>query len=59
MKFIKEMLAEALKGNEHLEKGILTGILRIAKVDLFSEMNSFAEDSVLKSAYSAHYGFTE
>ena len=56
---LKLPLARALKGNEHLEKGVITGILRVAKVDLFSGMNSFVEDSVLSSTYSAHYGFTE
>lgn len=59
VKVIKSVLAPALKDNPYLEKGILTGILRVAGVNLFSGMNGFIEDSVLSNHYSAYYGFTE
>lgn len=56
---IRSLFGSAFKDNSYLEKGILTGILRIAKADLFSGLNNFVEDSVLSSQYSQYYGFTE
>ena len=52
------MFKLGLKNNEHLEKAIITGILRIAKADLFSGLNNFAEYGVLDEEYAEHFGFT-
>ena len=56
---MRELFGAAFKSNLALEKGILTGILRIAKADLFSGLNNFSEDSVLDNRYARHLGFTE
>ena len=37
--FMRNLFSSALKDNENLEFGILTGILRIAKESLFSGLN--------------------
>ena len=49
----------ALKSNEHLEKGLITGILRIAKAGLFSGMNNLSECTLLDKHYCSSYGFTQ
>ena len=54
------IFSSALKGNdENLEKGVLTGILRIAKANLFSGLNNLTEYTVLEGKYCKHYGFEE
>ncbi len=57
--FMRSMLSPALKDNEHLEKAVVTGILRIAKSNMFSGLNNFEEDNLLTSTLSKYYGFTE
>lgn len=53
------LFGAALKDNKYLEKGVVTGILRIAKASLFSGLNNFTEDSILDDNYSKYFGFTE
>ncbi|MEI6805555.1 MAG: AAA family ATPase, partial [Myxococcaceae bacterium] len=56
---IRTLFGSVLKGNKVLERGILTGILRLAKANLFSGINNLVEDNVFNSHYSSHYGFTD
>eukprot|EP00122_Pirum_gemmata_P018687 Pgem_evm3s17506 len=56
---IRGIFTTLLKGNVHLQKGILTGILRVAKANLFSGLNNSREYGVLDPNFSKHYGFTE
>ncbi|OYZ36602.1 MAG: hypothetical protein B7Y25_06925 [Alphaproteobacteria bacterium 16-39-46] len=37
------LFSKALKGNDYLEKGLVTGILRVAKANLFSGLNNDGE----------------
>ncbi|MEO1219713.1 MAG: AAA family ATPase, partial [Bacteroidota bacterium] len=39
--FMRGLLGKCFKDNTYLEKGIMTGILRVAKADLFSGINNF------------------
>jgi hypothetical protein len=55
----RTMLGTALKGNVYLKKGILTGILRVAKVKLLSSLNNVIEYSLLNKRFTEHYGFTQ
>lgn len=57
--FIKGLLGSALKGNANLRQAILTGILRVSKESLFSDLNNVKIYSILKSKYSNYFGFTE
>lgn len=50
--------SSALKDNENLEFGILTGILRIAKESLFSGLNNLVVNTILDDKYSEYFGFT-
>jgi len=57
--FIRGLLGSALKGNDNLRQAILTGILRVSKESLFSDLNNVEIYSVLNKKYSNHFGFTE
>ncbi|KLL04405.1 MAG: hypothetical protein MRERV_4c009 [Mycoplasmataceae bacterium RV_VA103A] len=56
---IRGTLGSALKQNQYLEKGVLTGVFRIAKASLFSGLNNVAEYSLLDKRFSEYYGFTQ
>ncbi|MDR1605009.1 MAG: ATP-binding protein, partial [Gracilibacteraceae bacterium] len=52
-------LGGALKGNKSLDRAVLTGVQRIAKESIFSELNNVAVYTVLDKRYAAHFGLTE
>lgn len=56
--FMRNLFSSALKDNENLEFGILTGILRIAKESLFSGLNNLVVNTILDDKYSEYFGFT-
>lgn len=65
-RYYKEMLAvirgvmsTALKSNDHLKFGVVTGCLRIAKESIFTGVNNFKSYSVLDNSFSTYFGFTE
>lgn len=58
LELFRGILGGALKGNNYLNKGLVTGIFRIAKADLFSGVNNFKEYNILDAKYSGYYGFT-
>lgn len=45
--------------NDHIQKVIFTGILRVAKANIFSSLNNLKEYTVLDTQFSEYYGFTE
>ena len=49
----------ALKGNPALKQGVMTGILRIAKESIFSDLNNLDVCTVLNDRYAQHFGFLE
>jgi hypothetical protein len=53
------ILGAALKSNDNLERGVITGILRVAKANLFSDINNIRENTLLDRAFAKHYGFTQ
>src|SRR5437763_1663571 len=55
----REILSAALKDNSYLEKSVLTGILRIAKSNLFSGLNNVDEYNLLDERFTEFYGFTQ
>ena len=57
--FMRGFLSPALKDNTHLNKAVLTGILRVSKESLFSGINKLRVYSMQESQYAEHYGFTE
>jgi hypothetical protein len=57
--FCRNFFSAGLKDNPHLEKGVLTGILRVAKESMFSGLNNIQVYSLLREAYATCFGFTE
>ncbi len=57
--FFRNFFSAGLKDNPHLEKGVLTGILRVAKESMFSGLNNLQVYSLLREAYATCFGFTE
>jgi len=57
--FMRGLLGSALKGNSNIHQAILTGILRVSKESLFSDVNNVEIYSVLNKKYASHFGFTE
>ena len=57
--FMRNLLSGALKDNSHLEKGVLTGILRVAKESIFSGLNNLEVCSLLGSKFSHSFGLLE
>lgn len=57
--FLKILFAKVLKDNPFLSRGVITGIARIAKEGIFSDLNNLLVLSVLQSPASDKFGFTE
>ncbi|MDM8516789.1 AAA family ATPase [Desulfobacterales bacterium HSG16] len=57
--FIRNFLSGGLKDNSHLFKGVLTGILRVAKESIFSGLNNLAVYTIMLEEFSDHFGFTD
>ncbi|MCD8131217.1 MAG: ATP-binding protein [Lachnospiraceae bacterium] len=57
--FIANFYGSALKGQQHLEKALLTGIQRVAKESIFSKLNNVIVYTTLDKDYAAYFGFTE
>ncbi|MEZ4293964.1 MAG: AAA family ATPase [Polyangiaceae bacterium] len=57
--FFRAFFTEGLKGNPHVFKAVLTGILRIARESIFSGLNNVAVFSLLRPELSTCFGFTE
>ena len=43
----------------HVERGLITGILHVAKAGLFSNLNNVNEYSLLDEEFATCYGFTQ
>jgi hypothetical protein len=57
--FMKSFLSAGLKTNPYLEKGIMTGILRLSKANMLSGLNNLKEYTLLDNTYAPYFGFTE
>ena len=57
--FFKVFYGEALKTNLYLKIGIMTGIIRVIKAGIFSDLNNLKIYSILDKEYSDFFGFTQ
>lgn len=57
--FMRNFLSGGLKDNTDLAFGVLTGIMRVSKENLFSGLNNPLVNMVLDEKYSEYFGFTE
>ena len=59
VEFLRSVFSSALKTNDALEKGIMTGCLRISKESIFTGLNNFKAYSILYKSQNEYFGFTE
>ena len=59
MNFFQTFYSSALKTNDSLEYGILTGITRIVKEGIFSGLNNLDVYTILNNEYSEYFGLLE
>jgi predicted AAA-ATPase/PD-(D/E)XK nuclease superfamily protein len=57
--FLRNWLTGGFKDNRSLEKGVLTGILRIAKESIFSGLNNVKTFTLLNNGFEDKFGLTE
>ena len=57
--FIRSLLNATFKGNPYLERAILTGITRVSKESVFSDLNNLKVVTTTSSLYGDSFGFTE
>ncbi|MEM7495327.1 MAG: AAA family ATPase, partial [Myxococcota bacterium] len=56
---MKGLLGDCLKDNDFLHRAVLTGIVRVAKEDIFSDLNNPGVYGVLDDPFASRFGFTE
>ena len=59
LKLFRGLFGATFKTNKYLKKGLITGILRIAKANLFSDLNNVREYTLLDEPFTSSYGFTQ
>ncbi|QYR67964.1 AAA family ATPase [Fusobacterium animalis] len=57
--FFKTFYSIVLKDNNCLQMGILTGIIRVIKAGIFSDLNNLSTYTILSDDYTDSYGLTE
>ena len=57
--FFKTFYSTVLKDNTYLQMGILTGIIRVIKAGIFSDLNNLRTYTILSDVYTDSYGLTE
>lgn len=57
--FFQVFYSSALKTNDSLKYGILTGITRIIKEGIFSGLNNLKVDTILNKKYAEYFGLLE
>ena len=57
--FFKTFYSTVLKDNNYLQMGVLTGIIRVIKAGIFSDLNNLRTYTILSDDYTDSYGLTE
>ena len=57
--FFKTFYSLVLKDNNYLQMGVLTGIIRVIKAGIFSDLNNLRTYTILSDDYTDSYGLTE
>ena len=55
---MRGILSSALKGNDSLMFGVITGVMQISKESIFSGLNNLRVNNVLSTKYDEMFGFT-
>ena len=59
LQLFRGLFGATFKTNQYLKQGLITGILRIAKANLFSDLNNVSEYTLLDETFASSYGFTQ
>ena len=57
--FTRSLFNSTFKTNPHLERGIMTGITRVSKESIFSDLNNLEIVTTTSDKYATAFGFTE
>ena len=57
--FFSGLYGSVLKDNTILQVGVITGIVRVVRAGIFSELNNLSEHSILDTEYEEYFGFLE
>lgn len=57
--FIRSMFNSTFKTNPYLERAVMTGITRVSRESIFSDLNNLAVITTTGSRYATAFGFTE
>ena len=57
--FTRSLFNATFKSNSYLERGIMTGITRITKESVFSDLNNLEVVTTTSDKYADYFGFTE
>lgn len=57
--FFRSFFGATFKNKDDFERGIITGITRISKESIFSDLNHLSVITTTSDEYAAHFGFTE
>ena len=57
--FTRTMFNNAFKTNSSLERAVMTGITRVSKESIFSDLNNLAVVTTTSGKYATYFGFTE
>ena len=57
--FFKTFYSSVLKDNAYLQMGVMTGIIRVIKAGIFSDLNNLNTYTILSDFYLNCYGLTE
>ena len=57
--FFKTFYSSVMKDNAYLQMGVLTGIIRVIKAGIFSDLNNLSTYTILSDVYTDSYGLTE
>ena len=56
---MRDILSSALKGNNSLQFGVVTGVMQISKESIFSGLNNLRVNNVLSKDFDEMFGFTD
>ena len=57
--YIRSLFNATFKTNPYLERGLMTGITRVSKESIFSDLNHLEVVTTTSNKYAASFGFTE
>ena len=56
---IRHMLSPALKGNEYLDFGVITGVMKFSGESIFSGLNNLWVNNIFSKDFDESFGFTD